>query len=241
MELTTFSGHILVLGIKDYISWYDHNGQVKPLEEIKTGVKEKGGILGIAHPFANGAPYCAGCRWENSFDPTLFDFIEVWNSKLGDKKQNWEAITLWTDFLRDDHRIFCTCGGDIHKVSDLENALSVCVLTNENNETSIINALQKGRFYLAQKGVNIQAEIEGKTFGQTINHQKETKITYKTQNCPEKTDFYVITKSGMISLENNSDFFVLKDNKEKDFVILLGIGENNDVVFLTNPIFVEKE
>ena len=241
LELTTFSGHILVLGITDYVSWYNNNGDLKLLEQIRTNVKEKGGILGIAHPFANGAPFCAGCRWENPFDPSLFDFIEVWNSKLGDNKQNWEAITLWTDFLRNDYKIFCTCGGDIHKETDLDHSLHVCVLTNENNETSILNALQKGRFYLAQKGVNIKAEIESQTFGQTVITQKELKVFYNTQNCPEKTNFYTITKSGMNTVDKNSDFFVLKDIKEKDFVVFLGIGENNDLVFLTNPIFVEKE
>jgi len=67
LEMTTFSGHILLLGITDYISWYDNNGQRKPLEKIRTDVKEKGGILGIAHPFSHGAPFCAGCRWENPF------------------------------------------------------------------------------------------------------------------------------------------------------------------------------
>jgi hypothetical protein len=123
----------------------------------------------------------------------------------------------------------------------LENALSVCVLTNENNETNIINALQKGRFYLAQKGVNIQAEIENQTFGQTVRTKKELKLLYKTQNCPEKTNFYIITKSSMNRLEKNNDFLIIKDIQEKDFVILLGIGKNNDLVFLSNPIFVENE
>jgi len=241
LELTTFSGHILLLGITDYISWYDNEGELKPLEQIKTDAKEKGGLLGIAHPFANGAPFCAGCRWENPFEPSLFDFIEVWNSKLGDNKQNWEAITLWTEFLRDDHKIFCTCGGDIHKLTDFEQSLCVNVLTNENNEQTIVHALQKGRFYIAQKDVEIQAEIEGKTFGQTVRTQKEIKLLFKTQNCPSTMGLFAITKSGMIGLERDANSCMIKDIQEKDFVILVGIDQKNMLVFLTNPIFIEKE
>jgi hypothetical protein len=53
--------------------------------------------------------------------------------------------------------------------------------------------------------------------------------------------FLVRNIHSMNSLEKNNDFLIIKDIQEKDFVILLGIGKNNDLVFLTNPIFVENE
>lgn len=53
--------------------------------------------------------------------------------------------------------------------------------------------------------------------------------------------FLVRNIHSMNSLEKNNDFLIIKDIQEKDFVILLGIGKNNDLVFLSNPIFVENE
>jgi hypothetical protein len=53
--------------------------------------------------------------------------------------------------------------------------------------------------------------------------------------------FLVRNIHSMNSLKKNNDFLIIKDIQEKDFVIFLGIGQNNDLVFLTNPIFVENE
>lgn len=240
LELTTFYGHILLLGINNFVSWYDFDGELKSVQAIRDAVKEKGGLMGIAHPFSFGAPFCAGCRWEKEIKPELFDFIEVWNSKQSDYKINWEALNLWIDFIRKGHKIFCTCGGDIHRNGDLENALYMSVLATSNKESKISDAIRKGRTYLSKDKTQLRVTIAGKTFGQTVKSKDEVVIDYDITNTQTVSESFLITKKGIKSLGKLQDSYKLKNLEDSDFVILMGKGKDNSLEFLTNPIFIQR-
>jgi hypothetical protein len=245
LELTTFSGHILLPGIDGYISWYRDDGTPKEMKEIRQEVQSKGGLMGIAHPFATGGPFCAGCRWKRSIEPEYLDFIEIWNSKIENYKDNWEAIDLWVDILRKDIRVFGTCGADIHRFKDLKAALKIKALSVRNDEDSIKDALRKGRFYIS-KDTELALDINGKTFGQTVmldakeSESDEVIIKYNIDQFDEAQQLFVISKDGLRALENTESEFKQIIKNEKDFIMLMGMSPDKNLKFITNPVFIEK-
>lgn len=117
MEWTTFWGHMVILGIKEYVEWRD----LGPTE-IHKGIKkvhDQGGIVGIAHPFRVGSPMCGGCYWEYSIDDwSKVDYIEVWSGTFPSiRNNNLRAYAMWTDLLNQGYRIAATSGRDWH-ISD---------------------------------------------------------------------------------------------------------------------------
>ena len=58
IEWTTYYGHMLVLGAKEYVDWRD--AVPDNIDEKIRAVKAAGGVVGIAHPYQLGSPVCTG-------------------------------------------------------------------------------------------------------------------------------------------------------------------------------------
>ena len=239
LELTTFYGHILLLGVDRYVDWYKKNGALKKIKSIKREVESMNGLMGIAHPFTCGGPFCAGCRWEKSIDPEHFNFIEVWNSKAESYKNNWEAIDAWVEFLKKGIEIFCTCGGDIHRYGDLEVASKIHSLACQNKESMILDSLRAGRFYLSKKSL-VTLDINGKTFGEKLYSYSENIVKYKISDPADDLQLFIISKEGMKKLDHQNKEIIWNTENKKDFFVLMGINSQRQLEFLTNPIFIEK-
>ncbi len=115
MEWTTFYGHMVTIGLQQYVDWRQV-GQ----GDIEKGihlVHEAGGIAGIAHPFRIGSPICTGCYWEYPIhDWSQVDYIEVWSTLMPFMKQDSQrAFALWTELLNEGHRLAATSGRDWHR------------------------------------------------------------------------------------------------------------------------------
>ena|GEM_PF-1560359 len=246
LELTTFFGHVLLLGLEHSVSWYREDRTCKGLSEIRREVQSQGGLMGIAHPFANGGPFCAGCRWSGPIEPEYIDFIEVWNSKGDNLRGNWEAIELWIELLKADNRIFCTCGADLHNTGDLNDSLKVHVLADRNEEKSIVAALKTGRYYLSDE-TEITLDINGKTFGQTlltdelVAKNDGVTVSVELKNDTQDQQFFMITKDGMKPVPLGQRHFKWRTEHRLDFLIVLGMTPDRRVELLTNPIFIENK
>jgi hypothetical protein len=140
MEWTTFFGHMLTVGISDYVDWR-HIG----IDEIHKGIESvhlQGGIVGMAHPYRVGSPLCTGCYWEYEVsDWNDIDYIEVWSYTFPSiMRSNQQAFQLWTDQLNQGYRITGVCGRDWHisskKVTD---PIAVTYLGLENGGLSASN------------------------------------------------------------------------------------------------------
>lgn len=146
MEWTTFYGHMLALGISDYVDWRDIGKN-----DIHTGIQrvhEIGGIIGLAHPFRVGSPMCTGCHWEfeiqNWHD---VNYIEVWSGVWPSLKiDNHHAFQLWTDKLNAGFRITATSGRDWHDSSPVTDPISVTYLGIDGalQEDALIEAVRSG-------------------------------------------------------------------------------------------------
>ncbi|MBP1964399.1 CehA/McbA family metallohydrolase [Paenibacillus aceris] len=117
LEWTTFFGHMLTLGLSEYVDW--RNLSPFHIHRGIEGVHRQGGLVGLAHPFRVGSPMCTGCYWEFEVsDWNEIDYIEVWSGLFPSiRRNNARALRLWTDLLNQGHRIAATSGRDWH-VSD---------------------------------------------------------------------------------------------------------------------------
>lgn len=116
IEWTTYFGHMLVLGAKDFVDWRD----AKPdnIDKKINEARSAGGIVGIAHPFQIGSPVCTGGRWEfNVKNWKNVDYMEIWHEDLfGCRGENIKSPELWTSLLDKGFRIAAAYGRDWHRL-----------------------------------------------------------------------------------------------------------------------------
>ena len=82
IEWTTFFGHMLVLGARDFVDWRD--AVPANIDDKIDQVHAAGGLCGVAHPFQLGSPICTGGRWAFDVqDWSRVDYLEVWHDAFG--------------------------------------------------------------------------------------------------------------------------------------------------------------
>ena len=146
IEWTTYFGHMLVLGAKDFVDW--RNAVPDNIDEKIKEVKACGGIVGIAHPYQIGSPICTGGRWEfNVRDWSNVDYIEVWHEDLNKiSSENVKSVALWTTLLDRGYKLAATYGRDWHR--DTASGHFGCTyvdIEGEVNEASAIRGIRMGR------------------------------------------------------------------------------------------------
>lgn len=150
LELTTYWGHALCLGAREWIDW-----RVRPdgpgMAGIARQTYDRGQLFIIAHPFAVGDPYCTGCRWLfPSMLPGASRLIEVWNGPWSGDSHNEQALAQWYGWLNQGHRLVATAGSDAHGPQDLENGPGFSVVYAEAlSEAAILRGLSAGHLYLS--------------------------------------------------------------------------------------------
>lgn len=152
IEWTTFFGHMLVLGAKEYVDWRDATPD--NIDEKMRAVHAAGGLVGVAHPFDLGSPMCTGCYWDFRVqDWNNVDYIEVWHGEFP-PMQDWKtrrAMKMWTDALDSGCRIAPMYGADWHGREFNAQPMAVTMLGGESDAFTAeggYEAVQKGRVML---------------------------------------------------------------------------------------------
>jgi hypothetical protein len=164
MELTTFRGHALALGIHTWVDWRVHPGE-RSMEQIAVEVTRQGGLFIIAHPASVGDPYCSGCDWRfAAVAPGPARAVEVWNQDWLSDCNNETALKLAYDWLNQGFRLALTAGADNHgEFPDLKYGFDV-VYAQELNETEILRAVGAGHLYLsAGPRLELRAQVGERT------------------------------------------------------------------------------
>jgi hypothetical protein len=119
IELTTFHGHALAIGVERWVDWRTGYRGWK-IEDAACLTRAMGGIFIIAHPNDAGTPICTGCKWEyTDIDLNLVDAIEIWNGRWsGSVDKNPKGLQTWKTMQEGPHRIPATCGADYHQTGE---------------------------------------------------------------------------------------------------------------------------
>jgi hypothetical protein len=198
MEYTTYYGHILCLNLKEYVPWENINLH-KP-ELLFAAAKEKGALVGVAHPFSYGHPISRGCRFDMKItDYHSFDFIEVFNNPEPLHKVNERGLLWWEDLVLQGYPLAFTCGMDLHGKWNMENQYATFIEgTPEGDIEQELEAAIKNQKTWISKGPILESEIDEQH--QTISFT--IKATNKPGFIPAKDDQYLLvirTRKGIFT------------------------------------------
>ncbi|WP_105619940.1 CehA/McbA family metallohydrolase [Vallitalea okinawensis] len=164
IELTTFYGHIVVLGLEQYIEWRDLHRL--NLEERVKEINKCGGVVGIAHPCRVGDPISTGSYFTYHIDDyNVFDYIEVWTRTASVKDiENKANMALWTELLNKGYRITGVYGRDWHGGgSEVDENIYTLVNSPTSDKASILEGIKQGNVQCSSGPVvNIQVLKAGK-------------------------------------------------------------------------------
>jgi hypothetical protein len=149
MELTTFRGHALALGVHNWVDWRVRPG-LRSMATVAAEVNAQGGLFIIAHPECGGDPFCTGCEWRHpDMLPGLANAVEVWNMDWLSECSNEAALSRAYDWLNHGSRFALTAGADNHgELPDLLYGYNV-VYAEDLSETEILRAIRAGHLYLS--------------------------------------------------------------------------------------------
>jgi hypothetical protein len=149
MELTTFSGHAVSLGTREWIDW----GVLRQdgMSEVALDVRRRGGLFVIAHPRADGDPACSGCDWHfPDLMPGPASAVEVWNGPWDCNSNNEKGLALWYEWLDAGHRIVATAGSDTHGPGESwERVGRNVVWSPDCTVEAILGAIAAGHLYVS--------------------------------------------------------------------------------------------
>jgi hypothetical protein len=152
IELTTYSGHALALGVRRWVDWRVRPGE-RTMPQIAAEVGAAGGTFVIAHPMSIGDPHCTGCDWRyKDMMPGNAKFVEIWNGGIWENNEsnNENALMLWYTWLNQGHRLVATSGTDIHGPAQPGAHLGFDVVyAEELDEAAILRGVSQGHLYLS--------------------------------------------------------------------------------------------
>lgn len=247
MELTTFWGHALALGLRDWVDW-----RVQPdrraMEQIAAEVDTRGGLFVIAHPLQVGDPYCTGCQWDYpSMMPGTAHVVEVWNSDWEGESHNEAALKLAYDWLNAGHCLALTAGTDNHgRDPDRMHYGFDVVYANDLSEREILRAVRAGRLYISagpRLALEARAGAREVMLGDSLDVAPGTKIqvaaTWEGAGPGATLDLIVGGRSrSSRSVSANGSHAWELEYGEAQWCLLTLRESNGRMLALTNPIYL---
>ena len=211
IELTTFYGHALALGVKDWVDWRT-GYQGWTMEDAARRTHALGGLFIIAHPNDIGTPYCTGCHWDDAnFDLALVDAIEVWNDSWQHPGSGNPVNLEWWQRLQSEprtRRVPATCGGDIHVLDEWgPKAPFIYVYAASLSTADILDGIRQGRV-MVSSGPRLSLRLspgdgaQSAGIGDTLHTKtRHVRLELSWEDAPLGARLQVHGKQGLIANE----------------------------------------
>jgi hypothetical protein len=247
LELTTYWGHALCLGTREWVDWGVRPGTGE-MERIATETYSKDQVFIIAHPQAIGDPHCTGCTWLfGDVMPGSAKLIEIWNEWQWDGNSNNEkALSIWYSWLNQGARLVATAGSDTHKAEDYATkpAFNV-VYAEELSEAAILQALRAGHLYLSC-GPKVLFEAQGESgqkwmMGDTVSGPARFRISW--DDCEEGAQICLIgngTPLKQWTAYADGEHEWNMEPGESDWVLVEIRDTKDRMLAVTNPLFLRN-
>ena len=218
MEYTTYFGHILCLNLAKYVPWNSID-QHRP-ELLFEAAREKGALVGIAHPFSYGDPFARGCRFEMTIsDYSKVDFIEIFNNPEPLHEVNERGTNLWISLIFSGYQITATSGMDLHNRAKLAGCYATYIEgKNGGNIASELNtAIHTHRTWVS-KGALLLTEVLPET--------NELLLTFTDAH---KTGF-AVSKTAQVVLKGKDKTFTTSVSLDKPVRVSLNQLSGTDPI-----------
>jgi hypothetical protein len=156
VEVTTFRGHAVVLGVARVPEWRDL--EVRGMDALAADVHAEGGVLSVAHPARLGSPICSGCAWEWSVEPASIDGMEVFSTA---RPRTAVPLALWRDRLAHGSQVAPFAAGDVHSTAAAaEPRPATCVYASSRSTAGLLDGLRARRLF-ASVGPRLDFWLDG--------------------------------------------------------------------------------
>ena len=252
MELTTYYGHALALGLNSFVNWHSQ-GTTRNINQIIDEVHAQRGLFAMAHPFSIGDSVCAGCTWKlGNVDYHKLDLMEVWAGCWKERKiENSRALRLWNELLNQGFKVVGISGRDWHDVNEKKAHIPrTFVYADSLSEPKILEGLRQGRVIVSSGPiVSLSAKYGDRKYqyGDEINLREKRPLSFQIQieNLKGPSELQVI-KNGLrfcnFSLaKGESHRISFSDLPEGNSWYRCEIyTENEELLCVTNPIFLSS-
>ncbi|MBV9359578.1 MAG: CehA/McbA family metallohydrolase [Chloroflexi bacterium] len=158
VEVTTFHGHAVVLGVSVVPEWRDL--EARGIDALAADVHAQGGVLCVCHPVAFGSPYCSGCAWEWPIAPESIDLWEVFSSTRAGNPYTDLALLAWEHQLRRGSHAAPVAAGDVHSARAAAAARAATyVYTRQRSPEAALDGLRQRRLF-ASAGPRVDLWLE---------------------------------------------------------------------------------
>lgn len=218
MEYTTYFGHILCLNLSKYVPWNSID-QHRP-ELLFEAAREKGALVGIAHPFSYGDPFARGCRFEMTVsDYSKVDFIEIFNNPEPLHEVNERGTNLWMSLIFSGYQITATSGMDLHNRAKLAGCYATYIegKNGGNIASELDTAIHTHRTWVS-KGALLLTEVLPET--------NELLLTFTDAH---KTGF-AVSKTAQVVLKGKDKTFTTSVSLDKPVHVSLNQLSGTDPI-----------
>ena len=218
MEYTTYFGHILCLNLAKYVPWNSID-QHRP-ELLFEAAREKGALVGIAHPFSYGDPFARGCRFEMTIsDYSKVDFIEIFNNPEPLHEVNERGTNLWMSLIFSGYQITATSGMDLHNRAKLAGCYATYIegKSSDNIASELDTAIHTHRTWVS-KGALLLTEVLPET--------NELLLTFTDAH---KTGF-AVSKTAQVVLKGKDKTFTTSVSLDKPVRVSLNQLSGTDPI-----------
>jgi hypothetical protein len=155
VEVTTFRGHTVVLGVTRVPEWRDL--EERGMDALAADVHSQGGVVCVSHPAAFGSPVCSGCTWAWPVQPASVDLWEVFSAP---RPSTEIPAELWRQLLANGGHAAPVAAGDVHSTSAATRPRTATyVYARERTSAGVLDALRQGRVF-ASSGARLDFWLE---------------------------------------------------------------------------------
>lgn len=218
MEYTTYFGHILCLNLSKYVPWNSID-QHRP-ELLFEAAREKGALVGIAHPFSYGDPFARGCRFEMTIsDYSKVDFIEIFNNPESLHEVNERGTNLWMSLIFSGYQITATSGMDLHNRAKLAGCYATYIegKSGGNIASELDTAIHTHRTWVS-KGALLLTEVLPET--------NELLLTFTDAHKPG----FAVPKTAQVVLKGKDKTFTTSVSLDKPVRVSLNQLSGTDPI-----------
>lgn len=218
MEYTTYFGHILCLNLAKYVPWNSID-QHRP-ELLFEAAREKGALVGIAHPFSYGDPFARGCRFEMTVsDYSKVDFIETFNNPESLHEVNERGTNLWMSLIFSGYQITATSGMDLHNRAKLADCYATYIegKNGGNIASELDTAIHTHRTWVS-KGALLLTEVLPET--------NELLLTFTDAHKPG----FAVPKTAQVVLKGKDKTFTTSVSLDKPVCVSLNQLSGTDPI-----------
>jgi hypothetical protein len=258
-EITTFQGHLNLLGRTDFLDFHLGSAGVPDMNTLLRNANNLGAVISINHPRAPTGEACMGCGWTptSPVDMSLLQAVEVINGGSADPA--YSGVPFWEQQLNLGHRLTAIGGSDNHRPTrPLDEPGSIgspttVVYASELSTPAILAAIRAGHVFIDLTGsrdrlleVTARGTVETAHMGDLLTAIKGSQVFFDVHVSNSEHGKVALLEDGQplpvpdsdLSAADQTVHFSWSSDERRHWFRADVIGPDGKLWMLGNPVYV---